>query len=348
MFLAWLCRGRREPRCRPVRSTSGFYILEPQAWMAQGQPRWPDVVGSRPDREHMATSGQAHGDTHRVGLGIVAALAGMLCLTLNDALGKLLGGGYSVAQIVLIRGVLGLGPILLVVRQGGGWRALTVRSPGLHVLRIACATGSAYLFFAGLVRLPLTECLAITFAGPILITALSGPILGERVGARRWAVVLVGFVGVMLMLRPGTAMFQLAALLPLGATVCYALLMVLTRVLSRTDGNAAILFWSNLGLVVVSVPFTVTTWVSPVLIDWGVFLLLGISGAAAMYWLIVAYRHAPAAVVAPIDYTTLPWGMLFGWVLWRETPDPAMWPGVAVMVAAGLYLIRHEARPAGS
>jgi drug/metabolite transporter (DMT)-like permease len=292
----------------------------------------------------MATPGQAHGGTHRIGLGVAAALAGILSLTLNDALGKLLGSGYGVWQIVMIRSLLGLGPILLVVRQSGG-RALTIRSPGLHALRIACATGSAYFFFAGLVRLPLTESLAITFAGPILITALSGPILGERVGARRWAVVLVGFAGVMLMLRPGTAMFQVAALLPLGATVCYALMMVLTRVLARTDGNAAILFWSNLGLVVVSLPFTVTSWISPLLVDWGVFLMLGISGAAAMYWVIVAYRHAPAAVIAPIDYTALPWGMLFGWALWRETPDPAMWPGVAIMVAAGLYLIRHEARP---
>jgi drug/metabolite transporter (DMT)-like permease len=296
----------------------------------------------------MATSGHIHGDTPpaRVGLGIAAALAGMLCLTLNDALGKLLGSGYGVSQIVLIRSVVGLGPILLLARQSGGRRALQVRSPALHVLRIACATSSAYFFFAGLVHLPLTECLAITFAGPIFITALSGPILGERVGARRWAVVVMGFAGVMLMLRPGTAMFQVAALLPLGATVCFALVMVLTRVLSRTDGTAAILFWSNFGLMVVSLPFTVASWTTPSLGDWGVFLLLGLSGSAAMYWLIVAYRHAPAAVIAPIDYTALPWGMLFGWLLWRETPDPGMWPGVAIIVAAGLYLIRYEARPA--
>lgn len=148
----------------------------------------------------------------------------------------------------------------------------------------------------------------------------------------------------MLMLRPGTAMFQVAALLPLGATACYALLNALARVLSRTDGDAAILFWSNFGLVVVTLPFAATSWITPGLADWGVFLLLGISGAAAMYGLIVAYRHAPAAVVAPIDYTALPWGMVLGWLLWRETPDAAMWPGVAVLIAAGLYLIRHEAR----
>ncbi|HWN67547.1 MAG TPA: DMT family transporter [Haliangium sp.] len=293
----------------------------------------------------MAASEQVYRAAPRVGLGIATALAGMLLLTLNDAIGKLLGSGYGVWQILLIRSVLGLGPILWLVRQSGGRRALQIHSPALHVLRIACATGAAYFFLAGLARLPLTECLAITFAGPIFITALSGPILGERVGARRWAVVLVGFAGVMLMLRPGTAMFQVAALLPLGATACYALLMVLTRVLSRTDGNAAILFWSNLGLVVVSLPFTVTSWITPLLVDWGVFLVLGISGAVAMYGMIVAYRHAPAAVVAPIDYTALPWGMLLGWLLWRETPDPAMWPGVAVMVATGLYLIRREGGP---
>ncbi|HWN66266.1 MAG TPA: DMT family transporter [Haliangium sp.] len=281
-----------------------------------------------------------------MGLGIAAALAGILCLTLNDAMGKLLGSRYGAWQIVLMRSVLGVGPILLLVHQSGGLHALRVASPALHALRIACATGSAYFFFAGLVRLPLTECLAITFAGPIFITALSGPILGEHVGARRWVVVMVGFAGVMLMLRPGTAMFQVAALLPLGATVCHALVMVLTRVLSRTDGDAAIMFWSNLGLVVVTAPFTVTSWIPLLLVDWDVFLMLGLSGSAAVYALIVAYRHAPAAVVAPIDYTALPWGMLFAWLLWRETPDPAMWPGVAILMSAGLYLIRHEARPA--
>jgi drug/metabolite transporter (DMT)-like permease len=279
-------------------------------------------------------------------VGLAAALAGVLCLTLNDAMAKLLGSEYGVWQIVLARSVLSVGPLLWLARQGGGRGALQVRSPALHVLRLACSTASTYCFFAGLVHLPLTECLAITFVAPMCITALSGPILGERVGARRWAVVVIGFAGVMLMLRPGTAMFQLSALLPLGATICYALAMVLTRVLSRTDGNVAILFWNNLGLAVVSLPLAATSWITPALVDWGVFLVLGISGPVSMYCLIVAYRNAPAAVVAPVDYTALPWGMLFGWLLWRETPDPAMWPGVGIMVAAGLYLIRHEARPA--
>jgi drug/metabolite transporter (DMT)-like permease len=290
----------------------------------------------------MATSGQTHGHAPpvRVGLGVAATMAGILCLTFNDAMGKLLGSSYSVSQIVLIRSVLGLGPILLLVRQSGGRSALRVRSPALHVLRVACATGSAYFFFAGLVLLPLTECLAITFAGPIMTTALAGPLLGERVGARRWAAVLLGFAGVLLILRPGSAMFQLAALLPLAATVCYALLMVLTRVLARTDGDAAILFWSHLGLALATLPLASASWITPVPGDWGVFLALGLSGAVAMYCLIVGYRHAPAAVVAPIDYTALPWGILLGWLLWRETPDPGMWPGVGIMVAAGLYLIR--------
>lgn len=124
----------------------------------------------------MSRSGPAPGDTPlaRVGLGVVAATAGILALTLNDALGKLLGGGYDVWQIVFVRSLLGLAPIVLIVRHSGGLGALRVRSPALHLLRVACATGSAYLFFAGLQHLPLTESLAITFAAPIFVTALSG------------------------------------------------------------------------------------------------------------------------------------------------------------------------------
>lgn len=281
----------------------------------------------------------------RVGLGIMAALAGMLGLTLNDAFAKLLGDGYDTWQIVLVRSVLGLPPILWLVQQKGGLAALRVRSPLLHAVRALCAVSSAFCFFKGLTYLPLTECLAITFAGPICTTALSGPILKERVGARRWGVVMVGFAGVLLILRPGTSMFQPLALWPLAATVSYSLMMVFTRVLSRTDSDAAILFWSALGLAGVSLPFTVGVWVTPAWADALVFLLLGLSGTAATYFLTVAYRHAPAAVVAPIDYTALLWGLGLGWMLWREIPDPAIWPGVAVLIGAGLYLIRSETRP---
>jgi drug/metabolite transporter (DMT)-like permease len=281
----------------------------------------------------------------RIRLGILAALAGILCLTLNDTFGKLLGEGYDSWQIVLARSVLGLVPILVVVRQQGGVSSLKVRSPMLHAIRAVCALSSVYCFYEGLRYLALTECLAITFAGPICTTALSGPILKERVGARRWAVVMVGFVGVLLILRPGTSMFQPQALWPLTATLSYSLMMVLTRMLVRTDSNAAILVWNMVALALAALPFAVRVWVTPAQADWIIFLLLGLSGAGATYLLTVAYRHAPAAVVAPLDYTALLWGLGLGWMIWRELPDPAIWPGVAVLVGAGLYLIRSETRP---
>jgi drug/metabolite transporter (DMT)-like permease len=293
----------------------------------------------------MSESSTGHRAAPRIGLGILAALAGLLCLTLNDAFAKLLGAGYDTWQIVCARSVLGLPPILALVQQKGGLRALRARAPWLHAVRAACAVSSAFCFFKGLTYLPLTECLAITFAGPICTTALSGPILKERVGARRWAVVMVGFAGVLLILRPGTSMFQPMALWPLAATVSYSLMMVFTRVLARTDTDAAILFWSALGLALTSLPFTVHAWVTPAQADWLVFLLLGLSGTVATYCLTVAYRHAPAAVVAPMDYTALLWGLGLGWIWWREVPDPAIWPGVAVLIGAGLYLIRSETRP---
>jgi drug/metabolite transporter (DMT)-like permease len=297
------------------------------------------------ERTSMSESSMVSRAAPRVGLGILAALAGILCLTLNDTFGKLLGEGYDSWQIVLARSVLGLLPILVVLRQRGGASSLKVRSPLLHAVRAVCAVSAAYCFYEGLRHLALTECLAITFAGPICTTALSGPILKERVGARRWAVVMVGFAGVLLILRPGTSMFQPQALWPLTATVSYSLMMVLTRVLARTDSDAAILVWNMVGLAAAALPFTLRVWVTPAPADWITFLLLGLSGTGATYFLTVAYRHAPAAVVAPLDYTALLWGLGFGWMLWRELPDPAIWPGVAVLIGAGLYLIRSETRP---
>lgn len=299
---------------------------------------------ARAKRTSMSESSTVSHAAPRIGLGILATLFGLLCLTLNDTFGKLLSEGYDSWQIVLARSVLGMAPLLVLIRQQGGAASLRVRSPMLHAVRAICAVGAAYCFYEGLRQLPLTECLAITFAGPICTTALSGPILKERVGARRWAVVMVGFVGVLLVLRPGTSMFEPEALWPLAATFAYSLMMVLTRVLARTDSNVAILFWSSLGLALAALPFTMSVWVTPAHTDWIHFLLLGLSGTAATYFLTVGYRHAPAAVVAPMDYTSLLWGLGLGWMLWREVPDPAIWPGVAVLIGAGLYLIRSETR----
>ena len=190
----------------------------------------------------------------------------------------------------------------------------------------------------------MAEAFAITFAGPIFITALSVPILGERVGVRRWSAVLVGLVGVVMILRPGAAVFQPEALWALTAALCYAFVMLTTRKLARRDGTLTILFWTAFSSTLITAGALPFDWTPPTAVDWGLFALLGLTGSCTMFLMAQAYRHAPAAVVAPFDYTLLIWGVILGWLIWQELPDPGIWPGVAVLVASGLYIIYRETR----
>jgi drug/metabolite transporter (DMT)-like permease len=147
-----------------------------------------------------------------------------------------------------------------------------------------------------------------------------------------------------MILRPGVGTFRVEALLPLSAALGYALVMLISRRLSREDSAMGILFWTAIiGTVAtgVALPYD---WTPPSPRDWGLFVLLGATGSLTMYFMTLAYRQAPAAVVAPFDYTILLWGLLFGWLIWRELPDPGIWPGAIVLIACGLYITHRETR----
>lgn len=280
----------------------------------------------------------------RVGLGIVLAVTGIAFMACFDATAKFLGASYGIVQLVFFRSAVTLLFLLPLVARAGGVTALKSRRPLLHGLRGLFSLGAGFSFFYGLRFMPLAEAFALTFAGPVFITALSVPVLGERVGARRWLAVLVGFLGVMVMLRPGTAALRVEALLPLTAALCYAFVMLISRKLPREEPVAGILFWTALiGALAtaVALPFD---WQTPTPRDWGLFLFLGVMGSLTMLLLTLAYRHAPAAVIAPFDYTLLLWGLLLGWLIWRELPDPGIWPGAAILIACGLYITHRETR----
>lgn len=280
----------------------------------------------------------------RVGLGIVFAVTGVAFMASFDATAKFLGANYGIVQLVFFRNVVALLFLVPLVARAGGIPALRSRHPLLHGLRALFALGAGFSFFFGLRFMPLAEAFTLTFAGPIFITALSVPLLGERVGRRRWLAVLVGFLGVVVMLRPGAAALRVEALLPLTAALCYAFVMLLSRKLPREEPVAGILFWTALVGAVASglaLPFD---WQTPTPGDWGLFVLLGVMGSVTMWFMTLAYRHAPAAVIAPFDYTLLLWGLLLGWVIWRELPDPWIWPGAAILIACGLYITRRETR----
>jgi len=280
----------------------------------------------------------------RIGLGIASMIVGIAGMSVMDACAKWLGAGYPLAELVFFRNFFALAPILWVVWRAGGPR--TLRPVWLlgHVLRAACGLTAIFCFFAGLRFLPLAEAISVAFAAPLMVTALSVPILGEKVGLRRWAAVIVGFLGVLVMTRPGAEAYRVEALLILSAALAYALVMLLTRRLARSETTSAIMFHSTVISLIVSAGLLPFGWHAPEGWDLAIFVLMGAVGGGGMFFMTQAYRHAPAAVVAPFDYTALVWGTLIGWLVWHELPDPTVWLGVLVVIASGLYILHRETR----
>jgi drug/metabolite transporter (DMT)-like permease len=295
----------------------------------------------------MVSASKSPASAERIGFGITCALIGLFGMAVMDACAKLLGAGFAISQIVLARNAIGALAILLFVAVApGGFASLRPRRGGLLLLRTAANIAAAYLFFSGLRYLPLADAFAIVFAAPLFITALSVPVLGEQVGVRRWAAVIVGFLGVLIVVQPGTDSFQLAALLPLSAALSYAVAMLIGRKLTRDLSTSAIMFWPSLGAVVAMAVLMPAQWQTPGPADAGLFAVMGIIGTLGMALITQGYRHAPAAVIAPFDYSVLLWGVIFGWAIWQDIPGPNVWIGAGVLIASGLYILHRETRGA--
>lgn len=281
--------------------------------------------------------------SERVGLGIASVVAAIFFFSMMDGIAKWLGQSHAAIQIAFFRNLFGLLPVALIVWQGGGLASLRTRRPWVHVLRAALIWLALVTFFAAISLMPLAEAVAVAFAAPLFVTALSWPVAGEPVGPRRWAAVLVGFTGVLIIVRPGAAAFQPEALLVLLSALCFALAMLVTRRMVRSETNAAILFYTTIGGLVANGLLLPLFWSAPSAGDFGFFVVLGLLGGVGSYLMVQAYRHAPAAVVSPFDYSALIWSTLIGWLIWRDVPDPPVWLGAAVVVASGLYIIHREA-----
>ncbi len=260
-----------------------------------------------------------------------------------DACAKLLGEGYAISQIILARTAIGALIVLaFMVATNSDLTSLRPRRLGLLLLRTLLGLAAGYLFFTGLRFLPLADAFTIAFTAPLFITGLSVPLLGERVGRRRWIAVVLGFGGVLVIMQPGTASFRIEALLPLGAALCYALSMLISRRLTRDMTTSGIVFWSSLGGALVAVTLMPSQWLTPDLGDLGLFVFLGLIGTLGMALIIQGYRFAPAAIIAPFDYSALLWAVLLGWLIWRDIPGPEVWLGAAILIASGLYILHRE------
>ncbi|WP_163557698.1 DMT family transporter [Halomonas sp. NO4] len=276
--------------------------------------------------------------------GILFMCAGVLCLAIGDAIAKWLGEVHSPLQIIFFRTLVSLPLIALLAYFGGGLRKFATRRPGVHLMRGLIYTGTMGCFVLGLTLLPLAEATAIAFAAPLFVTLLSVPLLGERVDGQVLAASLLGFVGVLVIVRPGGESFHPGALAMLGAAVFYALLMITSRRYGGREHLWAMVFYMNLVPLVITALSLPLVWQPPHPGHWWGFLAAGVFGVGATACITLAFRFAPAAIAAPFDYTAMLWAVLLGWWFWGEMPDFWVFVGSAVIIGSGLAIAYHDRR----
>ena len=293
--------------------------------------------------------------------GVVFLILAAFIISLQNIAIKWIGGEYSALEIVAVRSLIAL-PFTLVFYCLEGSRGLpSTQNPKLQILRGIFLFLSYTTYMMGLAALPLAEIEAIRFSVPLMITLLSVLILNEEVGLHRWLALFVGFIGVLLIVRPGSASFNLGSVFILLSVLFYAFVAILTRKLQSKDSSATMAFFSSLVYLVMaliltplpalardvtnahpSIEFLIRTWSLPTLPDLGIMLGLAFVWAGWMYFLSRAYSLAQASVLAPFEYISLPINILWGWLIWGEVPTLLTLAGALLTLLSGLYVLIKE------
>ena len=279
-------------------------------------------------------------------VGITAILAAMTMLSACDAVTRGLATRLPTMVIICLRSIPGVIPVLMLVQAEHAWGQLVRRRPAIQLLRGALMVGSYALYLQSLTGgVSFALSVALVYTSPLFVAALSPVMLGERVPAIRWAGTMVGFAGVLVAVRPGFGAFNPVALCALGSGLLYAVSALLARRLGRTDPPAVTSFYTWLMFLLGGFPFTLALpWTFPGAEDLALVAVVGIVAGTAHYFIIVAYRHAPAAIIAPLEYVSMGWATLFGLVFWHEHPDLPTLAGIGLIVAGGLVLL-YASRP---
>lgn len=297
--------------------------------------------------------------------GVLSLTVGIAVFSVQDVIIKLLSGTYPVYEAMTIRSLVALPLLLILVALSGGVATLASGRAPLLLLRGVIMFVSYTSYYLAFAALPLATCVAIFFATPLFITVLSAAFLHERVDLARWAAVLVGFAGVLTIVRPGSSVFDLAALLPIVAALTYAIAQILARRLGEDQSAAVMTFYGNgvylvcgLALALVfgsggpagemhkSLAFLTRGWTDPDLKDLLLMAACGVIAAAALTLLTQAYRSARASTVAPFEYTAILLSVAYGWFIWGEWPDLTAWVGIFIVIGSGLYVMTLERRSA--
>jgi drug/metabolite transporter (DMT)-like permease len=290
--------------------------------------------------------------------GVGFLVLGQLIFSLQDISVKWIGGNYPILEIVIFRSLVAMPFTLLFFRLEGQRGLPRTKRHRLEYIRGLFFFLSYTTHFMGLAALPLADIASIRFSAPLMITLLSVVFLGERVSPRHWLALLVGFLGVLSIVRPGSANFNIGSVFILVSTLFYALTVMLTRQLRTTDSSATMAYYSSLVYLVAtfilaplsifvgeipnahpSIAFLFRPWTVPTPLDLLIMSGLGLVWAGGMYFMARAYSSTRASVVAPFEYVTLPINVMWGFVLWQEIPTWVTWAGATLTLLSGLYIL---------
>ena len=292
-------------------------------------------------------------------VGILCILGAAFALSISDMSVKFLSGGYPLHEVILIRSVIGISFVIgVILVSRTGFRQLETRRAGARLIRVGFILLSNVTYYLGLSILPLADGVAIAFIGPLAVTALSAVVLREHVGWRRWVAVLVGLLGIVVMLRPGTGIVQIPALMVAFSAVCYSCAHIMTRRMRGTESAITLGFYVQAGFIAVSMlmglsvgdgrlagsenatlDYLFRAWIWPTGKDWPFFAATGVAVATAGILAAQAYRLCNAAIVAPFEYAAMPLAILWGVVIFRQWPDTTAWVGIALICGAGLFAL---------
>ena len=292
------------------------------------------------------------------GLAALCLCGGVAIFSGQDWIIKLLSGDYPVHQAIAIRGVVAVLILLAYIALDGKIGSLRSKRMGLLIVRGLVLMMAYTTYYLAFPSMPLANIVALWFTVPLFVTALAGPFLGEKVGVRRWTAAIVGFAGVLIIVRPFANSFSLASLLPIASALTYSISALMARRMGETESAPVMSFYQNLVYLLValvmaaifgggafegasnpSLEFLVRGWVTPSWLDLALLAACGVIASIATVLLTQAYRMAEANFVACFEYSAIILATLGGYLFWREVPDLYFFVGAALIVAAGLYVL---------
>lgn len=276
--------------------------------------------------------------------GIVQMLISVSLFSAMYALAKETAERYPVFEVAFFRNSFALFPVGIMVLRNHGLKCLRTKRLGGHFTRSVIGMTSLTMLFWSYHLLPLADAVALSFSSPLFLTALSWPLLREKVGPHRWSAVALGFVGVVIMADPSGDMLNLGFVVSMIASVATACAMITIRQLGKTEAPVTTVFYFTMFSTLISCVALPFNWVTPTLPDLGLLAVMGFLGGTAQHFMTRAYALAPAAVIGPFNYAGIIWATLFGWMFWSDVPSAQVMGGAGIVICSGLYILYRETR----